>query len=74
MGHRVAMARHYWHGRIGRALASRARGFEIAIHYRRNRLHEDLETRLEATYWEDLDQVFRIWISFQSIRHTQPQR
>jgi len=45
-------------GRIGRAVARRARGFGIAIHYHnRRRVHPDVETELEATYWENLDQM-----------------
>ncbi|GGB34737.1 D-glycerate dehydrogenase [Tistrella bauzanensis] len=45
-------------GRIGRALARRARGFGLSIHYHnRNRLHADIEAPLEATYWESLDQM-----------------
>ncbi|MDG2033540.1 MAG: D-glycerate dehydrogenase [Rhodospirillales bacterium] len=62
MGHRVAGKRLgiIGMGRIGRAVAQRARGFGITIHYHnRNRVHEDLETSLEATYWEDLDQMLR---------------
>ena len=62
LGHRVAGKRLgiIGMGRIGRAVARRARGFGISIHYHnRNRVHEDLETALEATYWEDLDQMLR---------------
>jgi len=45
-------------GRIGQALARRARGFGLAIHYHnRKRLHGDIERELEATYWESLDQM-----------------
>ena len=45
-------------GRIGQALAERARGFGISIHYHnRNRIPEMLESRLAATYWSDLDQM-----------------
>ena len=45
-------------GRIGQALARRARGFGLAIHYHnRRRLHADIENPLEATYWESLDQM-----------------
>ena len=45
-------------GRIGQAIARRARGFGLSIHYHnRNRLHEDIEDKLEATYWESLDQM-----------------
>lgn len=45
-------------GRIGQAIARRARGFGLSIHYHnRNRLHEDIEKELEATYWESLDQM-----------------
>ncbi|MEQ8505514.1 MAG: D-glycerate dehydrogenase [Rhodospirillales bacterium] len=45
-------------GRIGRAVARRARGFGMAVHYHnRKRVHEDVENELEATYWESLDQM-----------------
>jgi glyoxylate reductase len=45
-------------GRIGTALARRARGFGIAVHYHNRRpVPEEVETALEATYWESLDQM-----------------
>ena len=45
-------------GRIGQAVARRARGFGLAIHYHnRKRVHPDIEAELEATYWESLDQM-----------------
>ena len=45
-------------GRIGRAVARRARGFGLSIHYHnRRRVHPDVEAELEATYWESLDQM-----------------
>jgi glyoxylate reductase len=45
-------------GRIGTAVARRARGFGLSIHYHnRRRVHAALETQLEATYWESLDQM-----------------
>jgi glyoxylate reductase len=45
-------------GRIGSALARRARGFGLSVHYHnRRRVHESLENELEATYWESLDQM-----------------
>lgn len=45
-------------GRIGQAVAKRAKGFGLSIHYHnRHRLHEDIERELEATYWESLDQM-----------------
>ncbi|CAK0761468.1 Glyoxylate reductase [Azospirillaceae bacterium] len=45
-------------GRIGQALARRARGFGLAIHYHnRRRVHPDIEAELEATYWDSLDQM-----------------
>ncbi len=45
-------------GRIGSAVARRARGFGLAVHYHnRRRVHESLEGELEATYWESLDQM-----------------
>ncbi|WP_299397617.1 D-glycerate dehydrogenase, partial [Pelagibius sp.] len=45
-------------GRIGSAVARRARGFGMSIHYHnRRRVHPSLEEELEATYWESLDQM-----------------
>jgi glyoxylate reductase len=45
-------------GRIGQALARRARGFGLAVHYHnRRRVHPETEAELEATYWESLDQM-----------------
>ncbi len=45
-------------GRIGQAVARRARGFGLSIHYHnRRRVHPDVEGELEATYWESLDQM-----------------
>ncbi|WP_455372059.1 2-hydroxyacid dehydrogenase [Limibacillus halophilus] len=45
-------------GRIGSAVARRAKGFGLSIHYHnRRRVDADLENELEATYWESLDQM-----------------
>ncbi|MBP2311690.1 2-hydroxyacid dehydrogenase [Azospirillum soli] len=45
-------------GRIGQALARRARAFGMSIHYHnRRRVHPDVELELEATYWDSLDQM-----------------
>lgn len=45
-------------GRIGTALARRARAFGLSVHYHnRNRVSPDIEAELEATYWESLDQM-----------------
>ncbi len=45
-------------GRIGQALARRAKGFGLSVHYHnRHRVHEEIEAELEATYWESLDQM-----------------
>jgi len=45
-------------GRIGQAVARRARAFGLQIHYHnRNRLNAAIEEPLEATYWESLDQM-----------------
>jgi glyoxylate reductase len=45
-------------GRIGQALAKRARAFGLSIHYHnRRRLAVAVEEALEATYWESLDQM-----------------
>lgn len=45
-------------GRIGQAVARRAKAFGMSIHYH-NRIREplDVEEKLEATYWESLDQM-----------------
>lgn len=43
-------------GRIGTAVAQRARAFGLSIHYfSRNRRAPGVETPLEAQYWHDLD-------------------
>ena len=45
-------------GRIGQAVARRARGFGLSVHYHnRKRVPEATEAELEAAYWEDLDQM-----------------
>ena len=45
-------------GRIGQAVAKRARGFGLSVHYHnRNPVHPEIEQELEATYWESLDQM-----------------
>ena len=45
-------------GRIGQAVARRARAFGMQIHYHnRRRLRAETEEALEATYWESLDQM-----------------
>ncbi len=45
-------------GRIGQAVARRARAFGLQIHYHnRNQVAADIELALEATYWESLDQM-----------------
>ena len=45
-------------GRIGQAVARRARGFGLSVHYHnRNRLDEEAEAELEATWWQSLDQM-----------------
>ena len=45
-------------GRIGMALARRANGFGLSVHYHNRRaIPEDAESALEATYWESLDQM-----------------
>ncbi len=45
-------------GRIGQAVARRAKGFGISVHYHnRHRVHPDIEAELEATWWESLDQM-----------------
>jgi glyoxylate reductase len=45
-------------GRIGLAVARRARAFGMQIHYHnRRRLRPEVEQEVEATYWESLDQM-----------------
>jgi glyoxylate reductase len=45
-------------GRIGQAVARRAKAFGLQIHYHnRRRVHESIEQELEATYWDSLDQM-----------------
>jgi glyoxylate reductase len=45
-------------GRIGQAVARRAKAFGLSIHYHnRNQLPSYVEDELEATYWESLDQM-----------------
>ena len=60
MGHRVTGKRLgiIGMGRIGQAVARRARGFGMTIHYHnRRRLDDETELALEASYWDDLDQM-----------------
>src|SRR5215210_1615441 len=45
-------------GRIGQAVARRAKAFGLQIHYHnRRRVAEEIEHELEATYWDSLDQM-----------------
>ncbi len=45
-------------GRIGQAVARRARAFGLQIHYHnRRRVAPKIEQELSATYWESLDQM-----------------
>ena len=45
-------------GRIGTAVARRAKAFGMSIHYHnRRRVPAAIEEELEATYWESLDQM-----------------
>jgi len=45
-------------GRIGQAVARRARAFGLQIHYyNRRRVPPIIEEELTATYWESLDQM-----------------
>jgi glyoxylate reductase len=45
-------------GRIGQAVAHRAKAFGLSIHYHnRNPVNPGIEEELEATYWDSLDQM-----------------
>ena len=45
-------------GRIGTAVARRARAFGMSIHYHnRRRVDATVESQLEASYWDSLDQM-----------------
>jgi len=45
-------------GRIGTAVARRAKAFGLSIHYHnRKRINAQTEEQLEATYWDSLDQM-----------------
>ena len=59
-------------GRIGTAVARRARAFGLSIHYHnRHRVNAETESELEATYWESLDQMLsRMDISSVNCPHT----
>jgi len=60
LGHRIGGKRLgiVGMGRIGQAVARRARAFGLQIHYHnRRRVSPQVEEELEATYWESLDQM-----------------
>jgi glyoxylate reductase len=60
LGHRISNKRLgiVGMGRIGSAVARRAKSFGLQIHYHnRRRVSQELEEALEATYWESLDQM-----------------
>jgi len=60
LGHRIGGKRLgiIGMGRIGTALARRAKGFGLSVHYHnRRRVLPEIEAELEATYWESLDQM-----------------
>ena len=45
-------------GRIGQAVARRAKAFGMQVHYHnRTRLRPEIEDELEATFWDSLDQM-----------------
>ncbi|MEZ5889954.1 MAG: D-glycerate dehydrogenase [Xanthobacteraceae bacterium] len=60
LGHRISGKRLgiIGMGRIGQAIARRARAFGLQVHYHnRHRVPPKIEEALEATYWESLDQM-----------------
>jgi glyoxylate reductase len=60
LGHRITGKRLgiVGMGRIGQAVARRARAFGMSIHYHnRRRVAAQIEESLEATYWDSLDQM-----------------
>jgi glyoxylate reductase len=60
LGHRIAGRKLgiIGLGRVGRALARRARPFGLEIHYHaRHRVPAEIETELGAAFWESLDQM-----------------
>jgi glyoxylate reductase len=60
LGHRISGKRLgiIGMGRIGQAVARRARAFGLQIHYHnRRRVAARIEEELAATYWESLDQM-----------------
>ena len=47
-------------GRIGQAVARRAKAFGMQIHYHnRRRVAAEIETSLDSTYWEELDEMVK---------------
>ena len=62
LGHRITGKRLgiIGMGRIGQAVAARARGFGLSVHYHnRRRLPEAVEAQTEATWWPTLDAMLR---------------
>ena len=60
LGHRIAGKRLgiVGMGRIGQALARRAKAFGLSIHYHNRRpVAPAIQAELEATYWDSLDQM-----------------